>query len=284
MNIQSIREILRSGKEKFRAAGVSEVDAELLLAHILGVNRMELHAKSFDYSNEELEELADQFDSLLTLRLSGKPVQYITGEAPFRYLTLDIGAGALIPRPETELLVDEVLHNLAKFNEPISVVDLGSGSGAIAISIASETLGKVDTRVVAVEKSTEAAEWLNRNIGKFDLPIRTVIADVEDALEGVKCDVVVANPPYIPDGQLLPSELSAEPAEALFGGDGDGMATPQRFINAAARLLKSGGFFAIEHGEGQGNAISEALSPNFEQIRLHLDLNERPRFTTARRK
>ena len=279
-----VRSLLQAAKASLTANEISPVDAELLLAHILGVNRMELHAKSFDFSAEELAELSDQLSSLIALRISGQPTQYITGEAPFRYLTLDIGEGALIPRPETELLVDEVLHNLARYSEPVSLVDLGSGSGAIAIAIASETLGKKDIRVVAVEKSEAAAIWLKRNIGKFDLPIRTVIEDVSTALAGVKCDVVVANPPYIADGSSLPQELLAEPEMALFGGAGDGMNLPRVFIAAAARLLKSGGLLAMEHGEDQAELIKAALSADFESIHLHRDLNERARFTTAIRR
>jgi len=279
-----VRALLKDAKAKLHEHRISAVDAELLLAHILGINRMELHAKSFTFSESEYETLHEQLATLIELRISGRPTQYITGEAPFRYLTLDIGEGALIPRPETELLVDEVLHNLSRYSDPVSVVDLGSGSGAIAVAIASESLGKKDVRVVAVEKSEAAAVWLKQNIGKFDLPIRTVIADVATALEGVKCDVVVANPPYIEDEAELPSELSAEPAEALFGGAGDGIETPRAFIAAAARLLKSGGFLAMEHGESQADAMKAALAEDFESIHLHRDLNDRPRFTTAIRK
>ncbi len=281
---RDIRSLLKEAKISLAQADISAVDAELLLAHILGVNRMELHAKQFDFTAEESEELEDQLTSLVQRRISGTPTQYITGEAPFRYLTLDIGEGALIPRPETELLVDEVLHNLARYQQPISIVDLGAGSGAIAISIASETLDKVDTRIVAVEKSEEAVVWLNRNIGKFDLPIRTVVGDVKDALLDVKCDVVVANPPYIPMGTALPNELAAEPEIALFGGSADGMAIPNEFIAAASRLLKSGGLLAMEHDESQADAVRNSLSADFESIHLHRDLNDRPRFTTALRK
>ena len=206
------------------------------------------------------------------------------GEAPFRYLSFDVGEGVLIPRPETELLVDEVLHQLHRFTDPVSVVDLGSGSGAIAISIVSETAKKRDIRVVAVEKDASALVWLNQNISKFDLPIRVIHASAHEALEGVKCDVVVANPPYVPTIQELPEELRHEPATALFGGSIDGMAIPYEFISAAARLLKAGGLFACEHNEVQGSAFAAALEADFEAIALHRDLNDRPRFTTAIRK
>jgi len=281
---QTLRDLLKAGKSRLEEKKISPVDAELLLAHLLGATRMELHAKQFDLSESERERIASEFSELITERLSGRPTQYIIGEAPFRYLMFDVGEGVLIPRPETELLVDEVLHQLARYADPISIVDLGSGSGAIAISLVSETAKKKDLRVVAVEKNAGALKWLNQNIAKFDLPIRVVHASAHDALEGVKCDVVVANPPYVPSIQELPEELRHEPADALFGGSIDGMAIPAEFIEAAARLLKSGGLFACEHNEVQGPAFAALLAKDFESIALHRDLNDRPRFTTAIRR
>ena len=281
---QTLRDLLKAGKSRLEEKKISPVDAELLLAHLLGATRMELHAKQFDLSESERERIASEFSELITERLSGRPTQYIIGEAPFRYLMFDVGEGVLIPRPETELLVDEVLHQLARYADPISIVDLGSGSGAIAISLVSETAKKKDLRVVAVEKNAGALKWLNQNIAKFDLPIRVVHSSARDALEGVKCDVVVANPPYVPSIQELPEELRHEPADALFGGSIDGMAIPAEFIEAAARLLKSGGLFACEHNEVQGPAFAALLTKDFESIALHRDLNDRPRFTTAIRR
>jgi release factor glutamine methyltransferase len=271
------KDLLKRGKELLAAKDIGGVDAELLLAFVLGINRMELHAKSIDVNEDDIE----QFEHFLDRRITGEPTQYIMGTAPFRYLEYQVGPGVLIPRPETELLVDEVLHHVAALPDPISVVDLGSGSGAIAISIASETLGKKNVHVVAVEKSTEAADWLNKNIALHDVNVRVVVEDVTTALDGVKCDVVVANPPYVPDDAILPTEVKREPAEALFGGDATGMEIPKVFISAAARLLKPGGFLAMEHGEHQEAAIQAALGEHFERIRTHRDLNERPRFTTA---
>lgn len=281
---QDIRTLLREGKTQLSTKNISEIDAELLLAHLLGATRMELHAKVFTLDAQALTKLEEDFQSLIEERLTGRPTQYIIGEAPFRYLMFDVGEGVLIPRPETELLVDEVLHQLNTFADPVSIVDLGSGSGAIAISLVSETAKKKDLRVVAVEKDSEALKWLNQNIAKFDLPIRVVHASAKDALEGVKCDVVVANPPYVPINQELPVELNFEPSGALFGGSEDGMAIPLEFISAAARLLKPEGLFACEHNEVQGEAIALALAHEFESIALHRDLNDRPRFTTAIRK
>ena len=279
-----LRDLLKVGRERLAEKKISAVDAELLLAHLLGITRMELHGKVIELDDEEFDRTSLEYADLITERVSGRPTQYIMGEAPFRYLSFDVGEGVLIPRPETELLVDEVLHQLHRYADPISIVDLGSGSGAIAISLVSETAKKKDLRVVAVEKDEAALKWLNQNIGKFDLPIRVVHSSAKEALDGVKCDVVVANPPYVPTIQELPDELGYEPAQALFGGSIDGMQIPLEFISAAARLLKPGGLFACEHNEVQGPAFAKALEENFESIALHRDLNDRPRFTTAFRK
>jgi release factor glutamine methyltransferase len=135
-----------------------------------------------------------------------------------------------------------------------------------------------------VEKSPDALIWLNKNVAKHDVNVRIVESDAKSALEGIKCDVVVANPPYLPDGARVPQELIFEPAMALFGGPANGMSVPSEFIEAAVRLLKSGGLFAIEHNEVQGPLIAEQLARDFESIALHNDLTDRPRFTTARRK
>ena len=279
-----VKDLLKLGKDQLATKNIAPVEAELLLAHALGVNRMELHSRTIELSDEQATEVQEIYTQAIAERLTGKPAQYIIGSAPFRYLEYEVGPGVLIPRPETESLVDEVLHQLNTFADPVSLVDLGSGTGAIAISIASETAGKKVVHVVAVEKSAEAITWLERNIAKHDVNVRVVKGDAATALDGIKCDVVVANPPYLPDGAQIPQELNFEPAEALFGGPANGMSTPLLFIEAAIRLLKPGGLFAIEHNELQGPLIADELGSNFETIALHRDLTDRPRFTTARRK
>ena len=279
-----VKDLLKLGKDQLATKNIEPVEAELLLAHSLGVNRMELHGRVIELTDEQEVETKEIYNQAIAERLTGKPTQYIIGSAPFRYLEYEVGPGVLIPRPETESLVDEVLHQLNTFADPVSLVDLGSGSGAIAISIASETAGKKTVHVIAVEKSEEAITWLERNIAKHDVNVRVVKSDVVTALEGIKCDVVVANPPYLPDGAQIPQELNFEPVEALFGGPANGMVAPKIFIEAAVRLLKPGGLFAIEHNELQGPLIAKELAENFETIALHKDLTDRPRFTTARRK
>lgn len=276
-----IKELLDFGKEALATKEISAVDAELILAHFLGVNRMELHARVIEIDNETV---VDQYRHAIAERLTGKPTQYITGTAPFRYLEYDVGPGVLIPRPETEILVDEVLHQLNKFVDPVSIVDLGAGAGGISISLATETHGKKEAHVIAVEKSREAITWLHRNIQKHEVNVRVVEGDVSNVLEGIKCDVVVANPPYLPDGQEIPQELNFEPELALFGGPDSGMDAPRAFIKTATRLLKRGGLLAMEHNEVQGPLIKKELESEFENIATYQDLNERPRFTIAFKK
>ena len=251
-----MKELLRAAFSQFEKNQIATVDAEILLAHLLGVSRKQIHSQIIELSDADQEKISGEYNELISQRLMGRPVQYITGSAPFRYLDLAVGEGVLIPRPETELIVDRVIGVLNSSSDkdlPKSVIDLGAGSGAISIAIASEALLKgLKVTVVAVEKSAEAALWLNKNIAKYDLPIRVVIDDVTTALPEVKADLVVANPPYIPDHEKLPLEVERyEPAIALRGGPVDGMQIPQQFIQAAQRLLKSGGFFIIEHHEKQ---------------------------------
>ena len=162
----------------------------------------------------------------------------------------------------------------------VSVIDLGAGSGALAIALTTES---DQVRVIAVENSGDAINWLHKNVAKYAPEMRVVKADVKDALPGVKADFVIANPPYIPSGEELPEDVKREPAAALFGGQ-TGLELPKVFIDAAARLLKSGGVLAIEHTELQGQAISGLLEEMFINIELHYDLNDRPRWTSAVRK
>ena len=279
---------LQSAKREFRESGYSEVDAELLLAHLLGITRMELHntvivarvLKNLE-NFENFDDLFAQFETLCVRRLGGEPVQYITGVAYFCDLILHVGRGVLIPRPETELLVENILPHLKSLDRPTSVIDLGSGSGALAIAIAAQI---PSAHVVAVENDPEALVWLRKNIEANDVDVRVVAADVADALQGVKADLVMANPPYIPNDQDLPFEVkNYEPHSALFGGK-DGMDVPRQFISAASRLLKDEGIFVMEHGEEQGSAVEQALTENFTEVRLHNDLNNRPRWTSAQRR
>ena len=281
----TFKEFLRGGKEQLSAAGFAEVEAEHLLAHTLGLTRMDLHnpltVENALTAIGDISIVEETFWKLLDRRCANEPLQYLTGVAYFRHLEIKVGPGVLVPRPESELLVESVLTHIEKLSGAISVVDLGAGSGALALAIATEA---PNTHVIAVEKSAEAIYWLKENVSFIDEKVRIVESDVSTALDGVKCDVVIANPPYIADGQELPADVREhEPAIALFGG-ADGMKAPRLFIAASARLLKPGGFLAIEHHESQGDEIAAVLNIDFQDILLHQDLTGRPRFTTAVRR
>ena len=281
----NFKEFLAAGKEQLSAAGIDPLDAEHLMAYALGISRMDLHNPVIVEDRlagfEDLTILEETFWKLLDARAAHEPLQYLTGVAHFRYLDIQVGPGVLVPRPESELLVQSVLDHCGKISGIVSVVDLGSGSGALALSISTEN---PHTRVIAVEKDPAAIEWLKKNVSRINEQVRIVESDVVDALEGVSCDVVIANPPYVPDNQELPRDVADhEPSIALFGGP-TGLDIPGRFIDTAARLLKSGGFFALEHTEDQGPAIASLLEENFADIVLHRDLTQRPRFTTAIRR
>ena len=281
----TFKEFLRGGKEQLSAAGFAEVEAEILLAHTLGISRMDLHNPlTVENALTAIGDMAiveETFWKLLDRRCAHEPLQYLTGVAYFRHLEIKVGPGVLVPRPESELLVESVLTYIEKLSGSVSVVDLGSGSGALALAIATEA---PHTHVIAVEKSPEAIYWLKENVSFIDEKVRILESDVATALDGVKCDVVIANPPYVPDSQELPRDVAEhEPAIALFGG-ADGMKAPRLFISTASRLLKEGGFLAIEHHEEQGPAIADVLSADFTDILLHQDLTGRPRFTTAVRR
>lgn len=286
----SIKNLLKSTKDKFSTAEIDGVDAEIILSHVLGVGRMDLHAREFSLSPEQEE----QFNELIAARIAGTPTQYLTGEAPFRYLTFSVGPGVLIPRPETELLVDAALVEIERIQSAlgsattpaVSVVDLGAGTGAIAVSIAHEARQrKMPVHVVAVEKSEAAQEWLAKNISRHEVDVRVIKSDVSEALEGVRCDIVIANPPYVPNEVSLPElVIKNEPHEALYGGSIDGLELPKLFISAASRLLKAGGFLILEHFENQSAPLERELSRHYSDISHYTDLNRRPRWITARRR
>jgi release factor glutamine methyltransferase len=280
-----IKAILRAAKAQLSESNISEVDAEHLLAHILGLTRMDLHnpvvleATLLGFSDQNIVE--EQFFDLLDRRLNFEPLQYLTGTAPFRHLDIQVGPGVLVPRPESELLVEAVLQHIKNLAEPVSVVDLGAGSGALSLAIATEAPA---SRVIAVEKSPEALVWLKKNVSHIAENVRIVEGDVADVLPGIKCDVVIANPPYIPQRQKLPRDVEAfEPHVALFGGP-TGLEIPHMFIEAAARLLKPQGVLVIEHGEDQAEEIAKLLDVDFSEVASHDDLVGRPRWSSAVRR
>jgi release factor glutamine methyltransferase len=263
------------------AAGVAtpRVDAELLLAHVLDVPRSRLLTVA-----APAPVARSAFAAALDRRVSGEPLQWITGAAPFRQLEIPVGPGVFIPRPETELLVDAVLPVLRRAPDPVAV-DLCSGSGALALALADEVAG---IRIIAVEQPGPACdEWLTRNV--IGTRVETVAADVADpsllaAVRG-RVDAVVSNPPYVPDSVQVASEVRHDPATAVFAG-ADGLAVIPHVIARAGELLRPGGVLAMEHDDTHRGAVSELLVADGRWLEVvdHDDLAGRPRYLTAVRR
>jgi release factor glutamine methyltransferase len=257
------------------AAGIDapRTNAELLAAEVLGVPRGGLMlAPGLD------ADAAARFDQLVRARATHRPLQHLTGTAPFRLRELAVGPGVFIPRPETELLVDWALSAVRDRAAPV-VVDLCSGTGAIALSVAEEHPGAV---VYAVENSPEALPWLRRNAGS---DIEVVAADATDpttlsTMDG-QVDLVLCNPPYVPDDNPVPPEVAHDPKPAVFGGP-DGLDVIRKVIPRAAALLRPGGWLGIEHDDSHADAVP-ALLRGWGEVTDHRDLAGRPRFATARR-
>jgi release factor glutamine methyltransferase len=272
----SARELAQWAQRELQSHGENPaLDAHLLLSEVTGISRTQVLL--IDDIAVDVEKIYRDF---IARRKTGEPLQYITGRAYFRNLELDVGPGVLIPRPESEALVSEVIDQLKRITHP-RILDLGSGSGALALSLATEIEG---ARVFALEKDQLAVKWLHRNIARIDPSVEVIEAGVSDFDGKGEFDAVIANPPYIPQGEVLPREVhNFEPHLALFGG-ATGVEVPALFIEAAGRALKSGGFLAIEHHEIQGEPIDRLLARDFTDVEVHYDLNDRPRWSSGVRK
>jgi release factor glutamine methyltransferase len=268
--------------DRLAAAGVASPrhDAEALAAHVLGVPRGRLAL----VEPADFESAGPAYAAAVSRRAAREPLQHVVGTAPFRRLELAVGSGVLIPRPETELLVDAVLVWLRTTGlDAARVVDLGTGSGALALAIADEA-DETGATVWAVERDPAALAWAARNIEATGLAVDLVAGDMADALPELDgtVDVVVANPPYLPLellGQLEPEVRDYDPAVALFAG-ADALAAIRTVESSARRLLRSGGLVVMEHGEDQAMS-APACFDGWKDLTDHLDLAGRPRYLTA---
>jgi release factor glutamine methyltransferase len=262
-----------------------EVDAELLLGHVLGVSRGRVQALVVMGSPIETADL-ERLRELTERRAGREPLQHITGSAAFRSLELAVGPGVFVPRPETEQVAQFAIDALRAVAAPEPVaVDLGTGSGAIALALATEV---PHARVFAVENSPEAFVWTRRNVDEVGAAnLRPVFIDLADALPELDgtVDVVISNPPYVPDAAVPrdPEVRLFDPAAALYGGE-DGLDVVRVISRVAQRLLHPGGTLVLEHGELQGAAIRELLTADgWRAAATHRDLTTRDRATTALR-
>ncbi|HEU5210442.1 MAG TPA: peptide chain release factor N(5)-glutamine methyltransferase [Longimicrobiales bacterium] len=260
----------------------ARLEAELLLAGVLGVKRLELYTQ-FDrpINDRELE----TFRAWVRRRLKHEPLQYITGDVQFRSLRLKVDRRALIPRPETEVLVGVVLEHLQRQTTSVPrVLDLGTGTGAIALAILAEhpaaTAVATDVSLDALALAGENAA-LTGHTGRIEL----LHGDLWDAVPDERFDVVVSNPPYVAEREaadLAPEVREWEPGSALFAA-ADGLAVLERIVDGAAAHLQPGGLLALELGLGQAEAVAARIDATraFETARITQDLAGRPRIVSA---
>ena len=255
----------------------ARLDAELLLAAAIGKSRSYLHTWPERIVSSEA---AQTFASYLQRRRAGEPVAYILGQQGFWNLDLDVAPHTLIPRPETELLVEAALALLPA--EPARVLDLGTGSGAIALALASE---RRNWSVVAVDRVLEAVALAESNRQRLQLDNVTVLnSHWFSALAGQRFELIVSNPPYIAaeDPHLIAGDVRFEPSSALVAG-ADGLDDLRQIIAQAPQHLVAGGWLLLEHGYDQAAAARELLARNgFEQIESRLDLGGHERISLGR--
>jgi release factor glutamine methyltransferase len=277
--VTGTREVLQGATARLHEAGVAspEHDAAELLAHVLGTERPHLALV-----DDVPEAALTAYDALVERRAAREPLQHLTGTAWFRHVSVEVGPGVFTPRPETELLAGWAIEALRRMAHPV-VVDLCTGSGAIAKSVADEA---ADARVHAVELDEAAHAFAERNLAGtgVDLRLGDAFTAFDDLLGQV--DVVVCNPPYIPlDAweSVAPEARDHDPHLALFSG-ADGLEAIRRLAVRAADLLRPGGLLGVEHADVQGESVPAVLmdTGRWSEVRDHADLTGRARFTTAR--
>ena len=279
-----LEEWLREGEAHLSAGPHPERarrDAETLLLYLMRCERAALLVRWKEVLNAEE---AASYVALIERRLAGEPIQYITGETEFYGLPFHVTSEVLIPRPETEHLVEKALELAVRFQAP-RIVDVGAGSGAIAISLAWKL---PRAAITAIDLSSPALAIASQNAARNGVSgrIRFLRGDLLGTVNEEQFEIVVSNPPYVPtsDRASLAVEVREyEPALALFAG-GDGLDIFRRLIPGAFAVLTYGGFLALEIGFGQEHAIARLLmDAGFEGIEFIPDLQKIPRLACARR-
>ncbi len=258
--------------------GTEPGEAELLLAHTLGRSRTWLYA----HGEEELDEAsAQRFSALLERRRAGEPVAYLTGQRGFWRFDLQVSPATLIPRPETELLVEQALERMPAQRE-LWVADLGTGSGAVALAVAME---RPLARVIATDASETALEVAAGNARALDLGnVEFRHGNWLQPLAGMRFDLIVGNPPYIAEGDahLAQGDLRFEPRSALAAG-ADGLDDIRTIIGDAPALLAPAGWLLLEHGLEQGLAVRALMvQAGLRDVETVVDLEQRDRVSVGR--
>lgn len=285
----TLSRVIAEAEARLSAAGIdsARTDAELLAAHVLGVDRGRLRTLLLLDAPIDADR-AEACAALIEQRAARVPLQHLTGRAGFRHIEVEVGPGVFVPRPETELIVELATGLLGEAVGTPRIVDLCAGSAALTISLALEIPG---SRVTGVEVSPAALEWARRNVAVHEDAIRRagstvdlVAADVRTPLGlGGGVDIVVANPPYVPPDAVPvdPEVARHDPSLALYGGGVDGLSIPSAVVDRAAELLRPGGWLVCEHAESQGEDMRRLLAAGgrFDSIDTGTDLATRPRFT-----
>ncbi len=271
---------LKAAQKILTDAGVPSpvADSRLLLAHATNEDLKSLENKLV-LDAEVSATAMKEFDELISLRSTRVPLQHLTGFAAFRYLELNVGSGVFVPRPETESVVQLALDFLESFENP-KVLDIGTGSGAIAISIATE---KPDSEVTALEKSVDAHKFASQNNDKYGSLVNLILTDFADFNSEQKFDLVISNPPYIPTGAVPrdPEVRDYDPSLALYSGE-DGLDAIRLIADMALELLEPNGLLILEHADSQSNQVCELLwSKGWNQVTAHLDATGRYRMVSA---
>ena len=271
-------EVLRHASGYLERHGVDSPreTAEVLMMAILGTDRAGLHTRSEGLDARE----ARMLGRAIRQRCAGTPLQHLTGEQAFRRITLEVRPGVFIPRPETETLVGVALRELGDAEAPV-VVDVGTGTGAIALSIKDE---RPDANVFATDLSPEAVDLARANAAHLGLDVAVFEGDLFDPLPPELrgwVDLVVSDPPYVTPEEYedLPAEVRADPKLALVGG----VEVVERLAGAALRWLRDGGVLAVEIGASQGRDVVRLLGRSFGDVRIEPDLAGRDRAVVGRR-
>lgn len=283
--VVSVDQTLRDTAARLAVAGIGDprVDAELLVAHVLDTSRGAVQAAAIR-GDRMSPAAAAALAPLVDRRCAREPLQHLTGTAPFRSLELAVGPGVFVPRPETEMVAQLAIDALrAVASDAPIAVDLGTGSGAIALAMATEV---PHSRVFAAENSVDAFVWTRQNVDRISAGNVTLafidLADAFGELDGT-VSVVASNPPYVPDDAIPrdPEVRLFDPPAALYGGP-DGLDAVRQLSRVGLRLGHPGATIVIEHGEWQGAAIREILTNDgWRSAATHPDLTRRDRATTA---
>jgi len=282
----SVYDRLLGARQALTGAGIAPeeaaIDAEVLARHVLGWDRAALVSRWRDQAPDNLDSL---LDPLLARRAAREPVAYITGHREFWGLDFEVTPAVLIPRPETELIIEEALTLAADVRGPHRIVDVGTGCGCIAIALAHEL---TSATVIGTDLSAAALEVARKNAARLGVSDRVTFLEA-DLLDGVQsaANLIVSNPPYVPAAgaaSLQPEVGRYEPATALFGGNDDGLGTVRRLFAVACQYLAGDGRLVVEFGFGQEARLADAArEAGWQVCRVREDLQGIPRVAVLRR-